>query len=219
MKQDDFKQLKTDLKLTVALLTEGFKDLFNDDKLSDVEEESSAEVGEMIEDIELKKFEKMWSREFICPLCNEHKIKEDQIAESGTGLAKKMLKEGKFEVITEQTPRTKWSFEDEETFDRHMKEVHGISVDRSKPPINDKEILRDYGAHYQDFRHSHKVKGHAGLNKFVVSSPEHNVKLDQQAMDELMLDSFSKDTDTKYIKKVRTSVSDEDVKDILDELE
>jgi len=222
MEDKEFKSLKNELKFAVALITEGFKDLF-EDKYVELEVADASEVGEMVEDIELKKFEKMWTREFVCPLCFDNKIDFDkQVTEGGGNIAAKIIAEDNTtddEVMTSQTPRQKWAFEDEESFDRHMEEVHGIKIDRDKVPIEDKKILRDYGAHYQDFRHGQQVKGKKG-NTFVVSSPEHCVKLDQQAMDELIDDSVVIDKgNSKYVKKKRQNVSEDDINEVLDDIE
>ena len=58
----------------------------------------------------------------------------------------------------DNTRKERFAFESEEAFDNHMKDVHGIEIDKTKDMIADDILIRQFGAHYSDMRYGKQMK-------------------------------------------------------------
>jgi len=146
----------------------------------------SAEVGETVEDKEIKKLERIWTKEWVCPVCGKLEgnavftqkieIVDGKAIEHKESSAQKMIR-GEMpptDIITSKTARPEFSFDTKEEFDAHMKNVHGMDVDADFKDIKDEEILKDYGAHYLDMRYGHEIIAGPGDGNKVVIRPRHH---------------------------------------------
>ena len=185
--------VKNDLKMVLSMIQDGvgiMNDLYRENNLL----ESfgvSGDVGETMEEKEIKKWEREFNREWVCPICGEVNTKDvfikpvlevidEKTVKTGvSGGIAAILASGKYESDYIPTARTSDCFETEEEFDNHMLTVHGMRIDKEMESSADEEILQKYGAHYMDMRYGKQTKDVSKNNKNIcMNRQEINIKED-----------------------------------------
>jgi hypothetical protein len=162
----NFDEVQQSLLMSIAVAQKEIKDVIC---TSDIPAKNLAEVGETIEDKEIKQLEKSWSREWICPMCGESKgdavffskvkVKVidgaiESVEENLDGITDVVHELGEDDddpsIIDDNTPLGEFSFDSEEAFDEHMLTVHGIVIEKNGPELTDKAVMdmvgpKEYG--------------------------------------------------------------------------
>jgi len=159
--------VKNTMKLMIASLSDNVTEILRGHMFNYYSD--SYESGETIEDREIKKLQKVWTRGFVCLICGDAKCEAafsdpTRVSEDGTvvksGSVVEDMQNGKIQptsILTAATPRDEFSFETKEEFDQHMKTVHGICIEDALDELPEEEIMKRYGSHYYNFKHGHKI--------------------------------------------------------------
>lgn len=182
---NDVDKLIRDFKFSIAVLQSNITLLKKSNTFNDSNAISS-EVGETVEDKEIRKLERIWNKEWVCPVCGKLESKAiftpkleiiDGKPIENKESAADLMKRGSIEptdVISSDAARPEFSFDTQEEFDAHMKNVHGMEINSELQNIDDDEILKQYGAHYLDRRYGHEIIAGKGEGSKIRIKPQHH---------------------------------------------
>ena len=185
----DLVNLKNTMKLMIVSMNDEIMEMLRGMVFNSYSD--SYEAGEAVDDREIKKLQKMWNRGYVCPICGNQEceaafsspsevsgdggvIKPDSVVEDMLG-----GKVGPTTMLTTGTVREGCSFETRDEFDKHMRSVHNVCVEDALDELPEEALLKEYGAHYYNFKHDHNIVCKDEGKHVKVKPHHHNYKISE----------------------------------------